>query len=98
MLLLTGKWWEAAALLETIASGTDSYISEGFFHSVVKTGHTAEVLGILERNGADERWRPLYEAMRAVRAGSAEYFNRVAPEVAGPAREILGRVAPGLGV
>jgi hypothetical protein len=43
-----------------------------------------------------ERWRPLYEALRAVQAGSAQYLRRVAPEVRSIAEAILVELAPEL--
>ena len=96
ILLLTGRWWEAAQLLERLAATDHDDIPVQFFHSIVKTGHVDETLGILERNGAHERWRPLYEALRAVKAGSPDYLRRVAPEVSLPARRILEKIAPDL--
>jgi hypothetical protein len=96
LLTLAGKWHEASPLLEQLAGGDGEFSSTGPFRAVVETGHIADAVAILERTGADQRWRPLYEALRAAAAGSPAYLNRVAPEVRTVARKILGEISPRL--
>ena len=62
----------------------------------MKAGHVNDVIEILERTGANERWRPLYEALRAVREGTPDYLRKVAPEVRVAAMGILRGLAPDL--
>lgn len=93
-LTMTNRWLEAATILEQLAAGATNAISNEFLHSVVHTGHVEEAITILERTGANERWRPVYEALRAVRAGSSDFLYNIAPEVSVPARAILKRIAP----
>jgi hypothetical protein len=94
LLTLAGRWSEAVPLLDQLAAGETQ--STGLFQAVVKTGHVSEALAILERAGADQRCRPLYEALRAVEAGSPDYLRRVAPEVRTVAMEMLREIAPDL--
>jgi Flp pilus assembly protein TadD len=79
LLTLAGRWAEAIALLEQLAAG-EAY-STGIFKALVKTGHVGEALAVFERTGANQRCRPLYEALQAVKAGTSDYLRRVAPEV-----------------
>ena len=51
---------------------------------------------IFERTGANERWRPLYEALHAARAGTPDYLRTVAPEVRIAATKILRDLDPSL--
>ena len=83
-------------LLEQLAEGDGEFFSTGLFRAVVETGHLADAVAILERTGADQRWRPHYEALRAAGAGSPDYLNRVAPEVRTVAMKILREISPGL--
>jgi hypothetical protein len=85
---------EAILLLEQLAEGET--FSTGICLAVVKTGHVGEALAILERTGADQRCRPLYEALQAVKAGTSDYLRRVAPEVRTVALELLREIAPDL--
>ena len=94
LLTKAGKWDDAKPLLGSLAlQDLPSSLYEGFFRAVVEGGFAAEALAILERSGADERWRPLYEALRAARAGTSDYLRRVAPEVRGVAMKILRSIA-----
>jgi hypothetical protein len=95
-LTLSSKWHEASPLLEQLARGDSEFPSMGLFRAIVETGQIADAVAILERTGADQRWRPLYEALRAAGAGSPDYLNRVAPEVRTVAMEILREIAPRL--
>ena len=60
--------------------------------AAVRNGFTAELRQLLEETGAHERWRPLYEALRAVEAGTEDYLRRVSPEVRFVARQIYRRL------
>jgi hypothetical protein len=62
----------------------------------VKTGHVDDAIAIPDRTGANERWRPLYEALKAARAGTPDYLRTVAPEVRMVATEILRELDPDL--
>lgn len=62
--------------------------------AIVATDHAKEALAVLEKAGAHENWRPLYEALRASAKGSAKYLRRIAPEVRVVAEKILREIAP----
>jgi Flp pilus assembly protein TadD len=89
LLALAGRWVEAAQMLEKLASDEETFYSADFFRAAIRTGRLEETIRALEKTGAHERWRPLYEALRALRAGSRDYLNTVAPEVRMAALEIL---------
>jgi tetratricopeptide (TPR) repeat protein len=95
LLALSGDWKRAWALLQILASEMEQP-DIWTFGAAVKAGHLLDALALLEQTGADERWRPLYEALRAVQAGSAQYLRRVAPEVRTIAETILAQIAPDL--
>jgi Flp pilus assembly protein TadD len=92
---LSDKWYAAYPVLEQAVAKDESF-SIPAFRDAVKTGHLADVLKIFEKTGAHERWRPLYEALQAVKAGSRDYLRRIAPEVREPALTILKELAPDL--
>jgi Flp pilus assembly protein TadD len=69
---------------------------ETFWADAVRAGRVRECLDVIEKKGWTDAWRPIYEALKAVEAGSAEYLKRVAVEIREPALVILGRIAPGL--
>jgi len=94
LLTLAGRWPEAIPLLQQLTAGET--FSTGLFQAIVKTGHVSEARAILERTGADQRCRPLYEALRAVEAGTPDYLRRVAPEVRTVAMAMLREIAPDL--
>ena len=96
ILLLSERWLEASELLEQLAADESAFFSTDFFLAVVRTNHLEEALAILERTGASERWRPLYEALRAARAGTPDYLRTVAPEVRMAALTILRDLTPEL--
>jgi tetratricopeptide (TPR) repeat protein len=96
ILALAGRWQEAAPLLEQLSAEESTFYSRDFFRDVVKTGHLDDAITILERTGADERWRPLYAALRAARAGTPDYLRTVAPEVREAATQILRELNPEL--
>ncbi|HMC61575.1 MAG TPA: hypothetical protein VKJ01_20455, partial [Candidatus Solibacter sp.] len=66
------------------------------FRALAQSGHLAGAIALLERTGADQRWRPLYEALRALQAGSADYLRRVAPEVRTVAQKIFDEIGSDL--
>jgi Flp pilus assembly protein TadD/DNA-binding transcriptional ArsR family regulator len=96
ILTLTESWPEASQLLEQLASNKSAFFSKGFFRSAIQTGHLDDAIAVLERTGANERWRPLYEALQSARAGTPDYLRTVAPEVRMAATKILRRLAPDL--
>ncbi|MBN1610420.1 MAG: hypothetical protein JW940_27575, partial [Polyangiaceae bacterium] len=53
-----------------------------------------DAAAVLEKVGADQRLRPVYAALRAVEAKSADYLHRFAPEVRFSAQQILMDIAP----
>jgi hypothetical protein len=64
---------------------------------LVAAGQVSEALAVLEQPGTRGRWRPVEEALRAIRAGDERHLLDVAPELREPAREILqslGGVVP----
>lgn len=91
-----GRWQEAIPLLEQLAANQSMFYSADFFRTALRTGHLNNAIAILERTGADERWRPLYQALRAARAGTPDYLRTVAPEVRVAAAEILRDLTPEL--
>ncbi len=96
ILVSCGRWQEAIPLLEQLAANESTFYSADFFRAALKTGHLNDAIAVLERTGADERWRPLYEALRAARAGTPDYLRTVAPEVRVAAAEILRDLSPEL--
>lgn len=69
---------------------------ETFLAAAIKAGRTRDCLALIDKKGWKDAWRPIYEALRAVEAGSAEYLKRVAVEIRSPALIILRPIAPGL--
>jgi pentatricopeptide repeat protein len=91
-----GEWEEAKQIFESLANGESNFVFNELLEAIVKTGHVAEAIQILERTRAHERWRPAYEALKAAQAGSADYLRRVAPEVRTVAERILREIKPEL--
>jgi tetratricopeptide (TPR) repeat protein len=91
LLALSGDWTQAKTILEELSTSPseDDQPDVWAFGAAVKAGHTDEVIRILEKSGSNERWRPLYEALRSIQAGSREYLRRVAPEVRSVAERIF---------
>jgi DNA-binding transcriptional regulator GbsR (MarR family) len=58
----------------------------------IVAGAVKHLLAEFERAGFDETHRPVFEATRAIEAGTIDYLNRIAPEVREPARELFERV------
>jgi hypothetical protein len=66
------------------------------FIDACATGQAGAAAALLAAEGYDQRWRPLYAALRAVEAGDAARLKRFAPEVRVPATELLAVLAPHL--
>ena len=71
-------------------------VLEVFFAAAVRRGRVRDCLELLDRKEWKDAWRPIYEALRAVEAGSGEYLKRVAVEIREPAAMILRQIAPEL--
>ena len=69
---------------------------ETIFAAAVKGGRIRECLEVIERKEWIDAWRPIYEALKAVDAGSGDYLKRIAVEIRHPAQIILRRIAPEL--
>jgi hypothetical protein len=69
---------------------------EVFFAAAVRCGRVRDCIELLDKKGWKDAWRPIYEALKAVEAGSGEYLKRVAVEIREPAARILRRIAPQL--
>jgi tetratricopeptide (TPR) repeat protein len=69
---------------------------ETFLAAAVKCGRVRDCLELIDKKEWKDAWRPIYEALRAVEAGSAEYLKRIAVEIRDPALLILRRIAPQL--
>ena len=82
--------------IELLARGRAAL--EVFFSAAVKAGRVRECLDVLAKKEWIDAWRPIYEALKAVEAGSAVYLKRVAVEIREPALKILRRIAPNLPV
>ena len=69
---------------------------ETFFAAAAKAERVRDCLELLDKKDWKDAWRPIYEALRAVEEGSAQYLKRVAVEIRTPAETILRRIAPRL--
>jgi Flp pilus assembly protein TadD len=96
LLALSDDWARARELLTELAASETDQPDIWTFGAMVKAGYLSEAIELLEQTGANERWRPLYEALRAVQAGSKQYLRRVALEVRIVAEAILEELAPNL--
>lgn len=96
ILALIGKWPPASHIREAVAAKESADFSIGFFRTVVETRHLDEAIAILERTGAKEWWRPIYEALLAARAGTPDQLRTVAPEIRVVATRILREISPTL--
>jgi tetratricopeptide (TPR) repeat protein len=99
LLVLTDQWHAAKPVLEELArkeSDEPGEYSTSLFRAIVERSHTKDTLKVLEQTGADLRWRPIYEALKAVDAGTWDYLRRVAPEVRTVAARIFDEIAPSL--
>ena len=69
---------------------------ETFFAAAVKSERVRDCLEVIDKKKWKDAWRPIYEALRAVEEGSAQYLKRIAVEIRVPALVILRRIAPRL--
>jgi Flp pilus assembly protein TadD len=67
---------------------------ETFLLAAVKSVRVRDCLEMIDKKGWKDAWRPIYEALRAVEADSAQYLKRIAVEIRVPALVILRRIAP----
>jgi hypothetical protein len=67
-----------------------------FLAAAVRNGRVQDCLELIDRKDWKDAWRPIYEALKAVKEGSGEYLKRVAVEIREPAMVILRRIAPEL--
>lgn len=80
--------------IEQLSSGRKAL--EVFLAAAVRSGRVRDCLELIDRKEWKDAWRPIYEALKAVEAGSGEYLKRVAVEIREPAVLILRRIAPEL--
>jgi Flp pilus assembly protein TadD len=69
---------------------------ETFFAAAVRGRRVQDCLELIDKKEWKDAWRPIYEALKAVEAGSVAYLKRVAVEIRDPALVILRRIAPEL--
>ena len=92
----------SVALEDTLVGDPIDLLSTGrkalevFFAAAVRNGRVRDCLELLDKKEWKDAWRPIYEALKAVEAGSGDYLKRVAVEIREPAATILGRIAPQL--
>jgi hypothetical protein len=67
---------------------------EVFFAASVRNNRAADCVDFLDKWGFKDAWRPIYDALKAVMAGSGEYLKSVAVEIREPAAIFLRRIAP----
>lgn len=96
VLIRSSRWVEARLIIEEIARGESDFVWPKLLRDVVQAGRVADMLHVLEETGADQRWRPAYEALKASQAGSADYLHRIAPEVRNVALDVLREIDPEL--
>jgi tetratricopeptide (TPR) repeat protein len=96
-----GNWSEAESLARRfLGEGSLEFHEKTwpdiitFFREAVRTGHAADALKLLDDLHLTERWRPLWEALTAITAGSKHHLLRVAPEVRKPAEELIDELFP----
>lgn len=96
LLTRANRWEEARPVIEQLANIESEFVSPNLLRDMVKGGHAEEVLQIFEQSGADQRWRPAYEALKAAHVGTPSYLRRIAPEVRTVAEKILREIDPEL--
>ncbi len=52
-------------------------------------GYVKEAASLIESIGRQDEWRPMREALKALREGTPAYLHSVAPEIRKPALELL---------
>jgi tetratricopeptide (TPR) repeat protein len=94
-ILVINKKWPKAATVATSVLHSDSENKDyplqdvlSFFKTAVTNGYMNEAIILLEQSELDDSWRPLVEALKAMQAGSVDYFFNIAPEVRSAAEEI----------
>ncbi len=94
ILAVNKKWAEAVAVVSPVLH-SDSEVADdliqdvlSFFKSAVTSGYANESITLLEQSELDDSWRPVTEALKAIQAGTTEYFFNIAPEVRSAAEEI----------
>jgi tetratricopeptide (TPR) repeat protein len=80
--------------IEQLALGRKAL--EVFLAAAIKNGRVGECIESFEKKNLKDVWRPIYEALKSVEAGSSTYLKRVAVEIREPALLILRRIAPAL--
>lgn len=94
MQAINRKWSEAATVaapvLQSNTDSADDLLQDvlSFFKSAVTAGYTKEALALLEQSELDDSWRPVVEALKAMQAGTTDYFFNIAPEVRSAAEGI----------
>lgn len=91
---LNKDWEQSSELVEELAASEVEQPEIWAFKAIVQSGYLEDVIEILQHTAANQRWRPLYEALRAVQQGSALYLRRVAPEIQPISEAILQQIAP----
>lgn len=92
--LIAKDWPEAAKLVGSVLKGADEETDEllqsilTFFTSAVTAGYVGESITLLEEGEFGDSWRPLVEALKAIQAGTRDYFFNIAPEVRSAAEDI----------
>ncbi len=98
LLVISGQWMAAAELVTPMLADPESQASiyvRQFVSATITSGRAKDLIAMFERADAHERLRPLYEALRAVEAGSENYLRRAAREVRDVAVQIYRElVAP----
>jgi len=67
---------------------------ETFFAAAARNGRVHDCIELIDKKGWQDAWRPIYEALQAIEAGSTAHLKRIAVEIRDPAQVILGRIAP----
>ena len=80
--------------IDLLAKGQQAI--ETVLTAAVKCGRIRDFVDILDKKAWKDGWRPIYEALRSVESGSAQYLKRTAVEFRAPALDILRRIAPDL--
>lgn len=93
--LYDDNWGIASAHWKQVLSMTPETISnveaDVWYRSISiaqKLGYGEKLVALWKQEGADERFRPLYEALKALEYGSEGYLLNVAEEIREPAGEI----------
>lgn len=93
MLVINKKWLEAektVVLALHDREGKDDLLLDilSFYRTAVDNGYTQEAIALLEQPELDDSWRSLSEALKAIQAGTKDYFFNIAPEVRSAAEDI----------